>query len=708
MPAAASFPFLRRRLPVLLQTEAAECGLACLAMIAAFHGHAIDLPAMRRRFPTSARGATLASLISSAHGLGFEARPLRVELDYLPHLQTPCILHWNLNHFVVLKRATSSRVEIHDPAGGARVLSPAEASRHFTGIALELRPAADFRPIEEQQAISLSALTGRLHGIAGAVAQVLLLALGLEAFTLILPFYVQAVLDQVLVTADMHLLTLLGIGFLFVVSFQALLSVARGWAISWIGGKLSAQWETNLFGHLVRLPMAYFERRHVGDVISRFTSVQVIQQTLTGNFVESVLNGLVGSATLILLCAYSVPLTAIVMAGLAVYVACRWMAFRRIWRINEQQIVYVARQQTSMVEAIRGVQTIKLANKQGERSARFASVVLQATQYNVAVQRVGFAFSAASQWLFGVQRVVIVWIAADQVLKGSFSAGMLVAFVAYADQLTTSLGGLVDKLVDFRMLRLHASRIADIALTPPEDTGRGTAGSREGRLDIEIDEVGFRYSDADPWVLRKCSLRIAEGESIAIVGPSGCGKTTLAKLILGLLEPTEGQIRIGGVDIRQYGLGAFRDLVGCVMQDDELFEGSIADNISFFDEAASPAQIEAAARQAAIHDEILAMPMGYETLVGNMGASLSGGQKQRIVLARAFYRKPRILVLDEATSHLDAKCERAVNAATRRTNATQVVIAHRQETIAMASRVFRLGADGSEDERLPSGSMVAV
>jgi len=708
MPAAASFPFLRRRLPLLLQTESAECGLACLAMIAAFHGHAIDLPAMRRRFPTSARGATLASLISSAHGLGFEARPLRVELDYLPHLQTPCILHWNLNHFVVLKRATSSRVEIHDPAGGARVLSPAEASRHFTGIALELRPAADFRPIEEQQAISLSALTGRLHGIAGAVAQVLLLALGLEAFTLILPFYVQAVLDQVLVTADMHLLTLLGIGFLFVVSFQALLSVARGWAISWIGGKLSAQWETNLFGHLVRLPMAYFERRHVGDVISRFTSVQVIQQTLTGNFVESVLNGLVGSATLILLCAYSVPLTAIVMAGLAVYVACRWMAFRRIWRINEQQIVYVARQQTSMVEATRGVQTIKLANKQGERSARFASVVLQATQYNVAVQRVGFAFSAASQWLFGVQRVVIVWIAADQVLKGSFSAGMLVAFVAYADQLTTSLGGLVDKLVDFRMLRLHASRIADIALTPPEDTGRGTAGSREGRLDIEIDEVGFRYSDADPWVLRKCSLRIAEGESIAIVGPSGCGKTTLAKLILGLLEPTEGQIRIGGVDIRQYGLGAFRDLVGCVMQDDELFEGSIADNISFFDEAASPAQIEAAARQAAIHDEILAMPMGYETLVGNMGASLSGGQKQRIVLARAFYRKPRILVLDEATSHLDAKCERAVNAATRRTNATQVVIAHRQETIAMASRVFRLGADGSEDERLPSGSMVAV
>lgn len=679
----------RGRLPVTLQIESAECGIACLAMVAAYFGHEIDLPAMRRRFPTSARGATLSRVISNAYALGFNSRPMRVQLEYLQQLQVPCILHWNLNHFVVLKRATATRVEIHDPSSGYRSLSIAEAGKHFTGIALELQPASDFKPIKEHQRISLRALVGNLSGLRNTILQVLMLALGLEVFALAMPLYLQTVLDQVLVTTDTRLLTVLGIAFLIVVGLRAAITAARGWAISWIGGKLNAHWVINLFAHMLRLPMSYFEKRHAGDLTSRFLSVQVVQQTLTGSFIESILDGLMSVTALIVLGTYSVRLTAILLIGFSIYVACRWLAYRRLWQASEEQIVYSARQQTALLEAIRGVQTIKLANKQSERAAKFAAVTLQSVQRGVVVQRIGFAFSSINQLLFNTQRIVIVWIAATQVLGGRFSVGMLVAFVAYADELTTRLSALIDKLTEFRMLRLHAGRIADIALTEPEDIGSGSGhrGSSHVAADIEIDNVSFRYSESEPWILRNCNLRIAAGESVAITGSSGSGKTTLAKLILGLIEPVEGLIRIGGIDIRQYGIGAYRDVVGAVMQDDELFEGSIADNISFFDEEATPLRVEAAAGHAAIHDEIVAMPMGYETLIGDMGSSLSGGQKQRILLARAIYRKPKILVLDEATSHLDAEREDVINTWTKHMKATRIIIAHRRETIASADRV---------------------
>lgn len=695
MKPSTIFSGFRKKLPLMLQTEAAECGLACLAMIANYFGHAIDLPAMRRRFSTSSRGATLPRIVAIAHGLGFDTRPLRVELEYLPQLQTPCILHWNMNHFVVLKRATAKSIEIHDPRIGYRSLPMGEVGKHFTGIALEMQPSIDFRPVKEQESISLGTLAGNLHGVKGAIAQILVLAFGLELFALILPLYMQTVLDQVLVSTDTRLLNLLGIGFLFVIAFRAGLSAARGWAVSWIGGRLSSQWTAQLFSHLLRLPMAYFERRHIGDVTSRFYSVQAIQQTLTGSFVESILNGAMGSVTLVILALYSISLTSLVLLGLISYAVCRWLAYRQLWRATEEQIIYSARQQTSLLEAIRGVQTLKLANKQSDRAARFSSATLQTTQRNVKVQRIGIAFSSINQWLFGSLRVVIVWIAAVQVLQGQFSIGMLVAFVAYADELTTRFGGLIDRIVEFRMLRLHAGRIADVALTAPEDIGNGKYNVNEIKPEIEVDDVSFRYSENEPWILRNCSLRIHAGESVAITGPSGCGKTTLVKLILGLLKPTEGTIRVGGIPIDQFGIGAYRELIGSVMQHDELFDGSIADNISFFDDAATLDRIEAASGQAAIHDEIKAMPMGYETLVGDMGSSLSGGQKQRVLLARAFYRNPQILVLDEATSHLDPERELLINEWTSRMVATRIVIAHRQETIASADRVISISSGGT-------------
>jgi ATP-binding cassette subfamily B protein RaxB len=284
-------------------------------------------------------------------------------------------------------------------------------------------------------------------------------------------------------------------------------------------------------------------------------------------------------------------------------------------------------------------------------------------------------------------RVVLVWIAAVQALEGNLSAGMLIAFIAYADQFITRAAALIDKGVDLRMLKLHAERLADVALAAPEPIDELGWVGEPADASIELRNVSFRYAESEPWILKSCNLRVESGASIAIAGPSGSGKTTLAKIMLGLLDPDEGEVLFGGVPIRKLGLARYRAHVAAVMQDDQLFAGSIADNVCFFDPQPNWELIGAVASMAAIHTDIAAMPMGYQTLVGDMGSSLSGGQRQRVILARALYRRPKLVVLDEATSHLDTERERLVNIAIQQMKITRVVIAHRAETMSAVERV---------------------
>lgn len=678
----------RRRLPMMLQTEAAECGVACLAMVASYHGHDVDLAGLRRRFSTSLKGATLAQVMQMAGQMQLVSRPLKLDLNELGQLSTPCVLHWDLNHFVVLKRADRRGVVIHDPARGIRKLSLRQVSDHFTGVALELTPGADFAPQHARQAVSLRALTGRVRGLVPALAQILVLALALEVFALAGPFYLQWVLDQALVSADHDLLTLLGLGFLGISIFSALITAARSWSVTWLGATLNVQWASNLFSHLMRLPLDWFEKRHVGDVVSRFGSIQTIQRTLTTQFIGSLLDGLMSLVTLVVMTFYSVWLTVLVASLFVAYGLVRWAFFNPLRRANEEQIVYAARQQSELLESIRGAMPIKLANKQDERLARYANATVATANRDIGIQRLGIAFSLSNQLMFGIGRVAMIWIAAMLALKNEFSAGMLIAFIAYADQFTGRAAGLIDKWVDFRMLKLHAERVADIALTEPELVADGPWIGPVPEASVELINVSFRYAEGEPWILRNCNLRIEAGESVAITGPSGCGKSTLAKIVLGLLRPNEGEVCFGGVDICKLGLDNYRRWVGAVMQDDQLFAGSIAENICFFDQDATPSKVEAAARLAAIHDEIMAMPMAYQSLVGDMGSSLSGGQKQRVILGRALYRKPRFVVLDEATSHLDGMREREVTMVLDQLAASRLIIAHRQETIAGSKKVL--------------------
>ena len=683
--------FGAKRVPVILQTEAAECGLACLAMVAAYHGMRTDLPTLRRRFALSLKGVTLADLVRMASALQLNARPLRAELGHLPQLAVPCVLHWDLNHFVVLASVRGGVAEIHDPAHGVRRMRLSEVSAHFTGIVLELSPAADFVVGSgERQRITLRQLLGRVTGLKRSLLQIFALALALEVFVLLSPFFIQWVVDGVLLSADRDLLVTLGVGFALLVLMQVGAAALRSWAVLYLSATLNVQWLGNVFAHLMRLPLAWFEKRHTGDVMSRFGAIQQIQQTLTTHFVEAVLDGLLVVVTLAMMFVYSTTLTAIVLGAVALYALLKWAWFKPLRDATEEAIVHDAQRATHFLESLRGVQAIKLFNRQQDRQARFMNVVVDAMNATVATRKIDILLTTSHKLVFGLERVAVIWVGALLVMQQNFTVGMLFAFIAFKEQFATRVSGLIDKGVELSMLKLQGERLADIVLAAPEDDAPRTPEARNLEPRLELRDVAFRYADGEPEVLSGLNLVIEPGESVAIVGPSGCGKTTLLKVMLGMHAPDTGEITVGGVGLARIGLARWRDMIGSVMQDEPLFAGSIADNICFFDVEPDFAWIEECARLASVNEEIEALPMSYHTLIGSMGATLSGGQKQRILLARALYKRPQFLFLDEATSSLDVDRERLVNQAVAQLQLTRVIVAHRPETIASADRVIVL------------------
>lgn len=683
----------RPRVPMVLQTEAAECGLACLAMLAGYHGAPVEISELRRRLSVSLKGVNLADLVAMAERVGFASRPLRLELDELANLRLPCILHWDMNHFVVLVSVGRDSVVIHDPAVGVRRLPMMAVARQFTGVALELTPTSAFEPAQGAPRVRMRSVLGRMVGLKGSLLQLLGLALAIEVFAVISPFFMQWVVDHALISADRDLLLVLALGFALLMLLRTAVSAMRGWILIALGATLKVQSRANLYTHLVSLPTAYFESRHIGDVMSRFGSQESILQALTTDAIETVLDGLLAVITLTIMFLFAPALAWVVLAGAAFYGLLRWASYTPLRHASTEAIVWSARRDSHFLETMRGIKAIKLFNGQESRRAHWLNLLVETVNRQLVAQKLRLLFRIGNSLIVGTLVIVVVWLGAQQVLDGAMSIGMLLAFIAYKDQFLSRVSSLIDRAVDLTMLRLHAERLADIALTAPEPRAPVVGGLvRRGPVAIELRDVRFRYSDNDPWVIDHLNLHIEAGETVAITGSSGCGKTTLLKLMASLLQPTEGEILIDGEPLTHVGAERWRSMIGVVMQDDQLFAGSVADNICFFDQRPDQQRIEACARLASLHDEIVAMPMGYHTLIGDMGTVLSGGQKQRALIARALYRAPGVLLLDEATSHLDVDNERAVSAAIRATAVTRIIIAHRPETIRSADRVIDLDA----------------
>lgn len=678
------------RIKPMLQSEETECGLACVAMIAAYHGHRVNLPGLRQRFPVSMKGATLADLMGVASALELSPRALRLELEEMEKLQRPALLHWDLNHFVVLEDVGKKTVTIVDPAVGRRTLTNKEVDRHFTGVAMELVPTADFVPVEAQTKTRLRDLWSRLTNYQSATVQVLGLSLLLQLTALIMPFFMQLTIDEGIAQGDVNLLFLLLIGFGVVYALNGVTAALRSWVVLTLGESLSYQLAGNVVRHLLRLPLVYFEKRHVGDLLSRIGSIQPIQQLLAQGLVNVLIDSVLAVTTLIVMVIISPTLTAIVFVVTIFYLVVGLLLFPGLRRRTEEEIMARAREETFLMETMRAMRSIKLHTHEAMRESgwrnRYADVISASYRADIYGIRLDFAESI----LFGFQFLVVVYLGALAVLDQSLTVGLLLAFLAYRASFTTSAVALVNQAQQWRLLGVHLDRLSDIVGQKREEL---RPAKRERLLPppaIRAEGLGFAYAPNENPIFEKLEFDIPKGSLVAIVGPSGAGKTTLMRIMLGLLPPTSGHMLVDGVPLGPETNAAWRGRIGAVLQDDYLLTGTLADNIAFFDPSLDQERIEQSAMAARIHGDIIKMPMAYQSLIGDMGAALSAGQRQRILLARALYRDPDALFLDEGTANLDEDNEAAIADLISSLPVTRVVVAHRPALIQRADIVYRL------------------
>lgn len=686
-----------RKTPLIQQSEASECALACIAMVAGYHGLQTDLIALRRRFELSLKGATLKQVMHVAEALGFSTRPLRGEIEHLEQMALPTILHWDMTHFVVLTKVSAGlggkRYRIHDPARGAQTLSHEEISRHFTGVALELVKSETFKPKTEKSKLRITQLWSKMTGFWPAFSQIILLSLVLQIAALAAPFFLQVSIDTVFPSFDRDLLWILALGF----GGLAIITMITGWLRSLVlmrlGSALSYQIVVNLFRHLMRLPLPWFEKRHVGDVLSRFGATQPISDLLSQGIIAAVIDGVMAMLTLALMFAFSAKLAMLALAALAVFIALRLAFLQPLKQRSLDAITASAAESSSFIESVRGIATIKAFGDEANRQRVWQQKKAAAVNAQIRLERLSAGVGAGQQIVVALERIAFIYVAVSDAMASVITIGVIFAFQSYKQQFLDASMRLVEQVISYRLLDIHLGRIADIALNSPEELSHegSPAARRSGPPSIpsiELRNVRFRYGTIEPDVLQGVSLKIEPGEMLALVGPSGGGKTTLMKIMMGLFMPTEGEVLIDGRPLKNYGLANWRAQIASIAQDDSLFAGSLMDNIAMFDAEPDMDRVRKAADEASIRTEIEAMPLSFETLVGDMGSALSGGQKQRVLLARALYRNPSAIFLDEATAHLDLRSESAVLESLALRPVTRVAIAHRSQSIKMASRII--------------------
>ncbi|MCP5180461.1 MAG: peptidase domain-containing ABC transporter [Pseudomonadales bacterium] len=690
---------IRRRVPVILQVESAECALAALCMVAGAHGHALRLREARQQFSLSLRGATVADVLSMGARLNLHGRALRLEPREMRELRLPAILHWEMNHFVVLTRVTRRALLIHDPATGRRRVPMQEVDRKFTGIAVEMSPAPDFRPHSGQTPLSLTSVMAGVPGLTGLVGGLVLLSLVIDGLGLLVPYVFQRLVDDVLASQDTALLLAICAGMAMLVVFDSLLKAFRQWCIDTTGAYVGQRLVESLTHHLFHLPLAWFERRHVGDVLSRLDSLHAVQAAFTTTLAGLLVDGIVVLLTATALFLYDTALAWLAVGGVIIVLCLRLCLYPRQHRLQDELLGDQAKERSHLIESLRAMPGIRSVNGESARLTQWRARYARLLDSGLRLARFNVEVNGVEELVQGLVYVTLVWLAASHVLADptAFTLGMLFAFMAYRAQFTERAARLVDHVMALRLLELHRERIADIVMQPVDPQAGPT--HREIPLEgpLHLHDVGYRYAASEPWVLRHVTLTLPENRMTAIIGPSGAGKTTLMKLLLGVYVPDEGTLTVDSAPLCGDNARAWRQLAGVVLQDDQLVTGTIADNIAFLSRNLDFAAVEAAARLAGIHDEIRALPMGYLSLVGDMGTSLSAGQKQRLLIARALYARPSAIFLDEGSAHLDPNSEQHLAGVLRTLPVTRVVIAHRPALAMAADLVLEVAGGGVRD-----------
>lgn len=681
----------RHTVPLVHQTESAECGIACLAMICGHYGKNIDLISLRRQFNLSAHGTTLSGLINTATELGLTTRPLSLELDELAALRMPCILHWEFNHFVVLVSVRRNRAVLHDPAQGRRSVSLAELSESFTGVALEAWPGSGFTAETVRNRISLASLMRNVHGLKSTLGKIFCLSLVIETINLVMPVGTQLVMDHAIPAGDHGLLTLICVGLMLFILLRTAVSMLRAWSSLVLSTSINIQWQSGLFRHLLRLPLSYFERRKLGDIQSRFGSLGTLRETFTSSIVGALMDGIMVIGVIVMMILYGGWLTWIVLGFTVAYILIRLITYGTYRQLSEEALVRDARTKSYFMETLYGIATVKMQGMSDRRGTQWLNLEIDTVNSEIKVTKMDLLFGGVNAFIGACDQILILWLGTRLVIDNQMTIGMFIAFGAFREQFAERVSSLTNFLLQLRMMSLHNERISDIALNDQEPRKPDIPVCAAMRpVSLDTVNLSYRYDSQSAPVFSGLSIHILPGESVAIIGPSGAGKTTLMRVLCGLFEPDTGKVVVDGTDITQMGINNYHKIIGCVMQDDKLFSGSIRENICGFDETTDEKWMIECAKASYIHTVIIKMPMGYDTLIGELGEGLSGGQKQRIFIARALYRKPGILFMDEATSSLDHESESCVNQAIKELNITRVIIAHRETTISSADRVISL------------------
>ena len=723
-PLSTQILYTKKRVPVVLQSEAAECGLACMTMIAQYYSDKRDLNALRQTVSVSLRGTTLKDVMRIASDLGFQTRAIKIEMEHLAQLSCPAILHWNMNHFVVLTKVKGKTLTIHDPALGERKLTYSEASKYITGIALEVTPSDTFSPKKSAPRLGLSQFFTRTTGFKRNLLTLFALSIVLQLFALASPYYMQTVVDDVLIYNNDALLKALAIGFALLLIIETFTSGIRKFVILSVSSRLQLQMSASVFKHLLSLPLDYFDKRHIGDVVSRFGSLASIREFLTTGLVTALLDGLMAVITLAVMILYSPKLTLVVVAIMLAYLAVRFGLLPFIKRLTTERIALAALEQSHFMESVRAILPIRVYSQEVQRHGQWQNKLVATLNKDITLGKINIGSALTNQLLFGAENLVVVYIGASLVMEGTLSIGMLLAFMAYKARFVSALDGVVNKLIELSMLGVHFNRLSDILLTPSQqkplslktkdDTfekqnvhfsnadvpnsstsnslapnvltpdGASTPSLLDAKtrpVALKATALSYRYSETNAWVFKNLMFSVHSGEIVAITGDSGCGKSTMLKCLMGLYPVSEGNIEHPS---------STNPVIASVLQEDTCLSGTIAQNICCFEEAPDLKKMVYVAQLACIHEDIMQMPMQYHSLVGDMGSSLSGGQKQRLLLARALYQEPDILFLDEASSHLDMENEAQINHHLKSLNMTRIIVAHRPQSIAMADKVYRL------------------
>ena len=684
--------FSSRKVPVIHQSEISECGLACLNMIAIYHGHSFPMSYLRKHFPSRVTGTKLRELMDIATEIGFYSRAVRVERHELKNIQLPCILHWDVNHYVVLSHIKKNGFIINDPSSGRRFISNDEFDRSYTGISLEVTPNLDIEKIKIKNTTSILNTFNFTKDIKRAFIHIFIMSLALEVMLVLTPMITQIIIDSVFLTSDTSLLTTVVIGSVIILLTSTLITSVRSITVINLSSYVSLTWLNSLFTHLINLPMKFFHSREYGEISSRFNSLHTIQKTVTDFFITAILDGVMSLLTLALMFLYSPIMTAISLSGLAIYVALRYTWYSYLYVENEKLLRISAQEENHFVESIKGIQTIKTNNVTGDRKEAWMDIVTSHNNSSIKLQKMSVLYTATNSVIIGIEGIIILWVGANQVITNEFSIGMYLAFIAYSTQFSSRIGNLIDSFMSLKLMKLHIERISDITDHPQEHEhhklGFHKEKDQKPKPSIEFNNVYFKYNENDKWILEDLSFKVGPGEKVVITGPNGSGKSTILKLIEKIYLPQRGKILIDGVDINHIPTVSLRNIISSIFQNDYIFSGTIIDNICLMNDSYDDIKVNKISNDVNALDFIMKLPLGFHTPINSTSLSLSSGQQQKILFARALYRNPKILILDEATSNLDRNSEIKINSLIKSSNITTIMVAHKNSVIESADRVI--------------------